>query len=351
MIRMNRSEFQNKGNQHFSLAHWNSYYSELYLPNTILIALGLFIGIGGNVLVIFVYQRGLKDKGHGRYFIPMLAKSDLACITVSSLYNIVQITRHVTFPDSWICKSFLYILRVVLANSTFIMTVIAVNRYQHICKRFKWDFTSRNLKIFIILAELFILTSNLSPLFTYGTVTVNRDNVTGYMCKEVDDEALQVERKMIIFTGIYHSVEICLICVSYGLIAINVHKTVRKMASSRQSTVKEGIREKKKWINNLRRLNSTSSNRKTPWLTYRITLMFFISFLFMLIAFIPPYILMDLETKDPQYWDRKNDNISKNALLVLRMLYSTNTIVNPFIYGFFDNAFRRKLVAVIFKRN
>lgn len=60
---------------------------------------------------------------------------------------------------------------------------------------------------------------------------------------------------------------------------------------------------------------------------------------------------MDLETKDPQYWDKKNDNISKNALLVLRMLYSTNTIVNPFIYGFFDNAFRRKLVAVIFKRN
>lgn len=55
----------------------------------------------------------------------------------------------------------------------------------------------------------------------------------------------------------------------------------------------------------------------------------------MLIAFIPPYILMDLETKDPQYWDKKNDNISKNALLVLRMLYSTNTIVNPFIYGFF----------------
>ena len=54
----------------------------------------------------------------------------------------------------------------------------------------------------------------------------------------------------------------------------------------------------------------------------------------MLIAFIPPYILMDLETKNPQYWDRKNDNISKNALLVLRMLYSTNTIVNPFIYGF-----------------
>lgn len=47
---------------------------------------------------------------------------------------------------------------------------------------------------------------------------------------------------------------------------------------------------------------------------------------------------------DRDFWERKRDDLSKNAFLAMRMLYFTNAVVNPFIYGFFDHAFRRKLV-------
>lgn len=93
-------------NDVFSIEKWNFYYSELYLPNTIFIAIGLFVGISGNAFVIFVYQRGLKNKGQGRFFIPILATVDLASVTACSIYNIVQITRHVTFPGTLICRFF-----------------------------------------------------------------------------------------------------------------------------------------------------------------------------------------------------------------------------------------------------
>lgn len=64
----------------------------------------------------------------------------------------------------------------------------------------------------------------------------------------------------------------------------------------------------------------------------------------MLIAFIPPFIMITQEMADSDFWERKRDDLSKNAFLAMRMLYFTNAVVNPFIYGFFDHAFRRKLV-------
>lgn len=61
-------------------------------------------------------------------------------------------------------------------------------------------------------------------------------------------------------------------------------------------------------------------------------------------AFIPPFIIITEEMSDRDFWERKRDDLFKNVYLAMRMLYFTNAVVNPFIYGFFDHAFRRKLV-------
>lgn len=42
-------------NDVFLIEKWNFYYSELYLLNIIFIVIGFFVGIFGNVFVIFVY--------------------------------------------------------------------------------------------------------------------------------------------------------------------------------------------------------------------------------------------------------------------------------------------------------
>lgn len=79
---------------------------QIIFTNTILLTFWLIIGTLGKATVIFVYQRGLKNNGQGRFFIPILATVDLMCVSVSATFNIVQITRRVTFPDSWICQLF-----------------------------------------------------------------------------------------------------------------------------------------------------------------------------------------------------------------------------------------------------
>lgn len=78
--------------------------------------------------------------------------------------------------------------------------------------------------------------------------------------------------------------------------------------------------------------------------------MFFTLQVCMLVGYIPHVIAIKKEEADPNFCDRKCDDISKNVDLAMRLLYFTNAVINPFLYGFFDPAFRRKLVDMICKR-
>lgn len=53
---------------------------------------------------------------------------------------------------------------------------------------------------------------------------------------------------------------------------------------------------------------------------------------------------------DPQFWERQRENLQNNVYMAMRVLSFANAIVNPFIYGFFDHVFRRKLVNMFVKK-
>lgn len=209
-------------NYTFSLEKWNSYYTELYLPNTVLLTVGLLVGMFGNATVIFVYQQGLKNKGHGRFFIPILATIDLICVLLSAIYNIVQITRHVTFPGSWVCKLFVYSIRVILSQSAMLMAAIAVTRFQQICQITQRRITTSHLRIFIAFAGIFCALSNIPTLFVFGTVEVYKENITGYKCMEIDNDARALGNGIWTFTGVFHVVCMFIVSVSYVSIAVHI---------------------------------------------------------------------------------------------------------------------------------
>lgn len=86
----------------FSLGSWNTYYTELFLPNTILVVIGLIVWVIGNVIVICVYQKKIKKQRKRSFFIPILATVVLMCVSFSAVYHILQLTHFVTFPNSWV---------------------------------------------------------------------------------------------------------------------------------------------------------------------------------------------------------------------------------------------------------
>lgn len=216
----------------FSLGSWNTYYTELFLPNTILVVIGLIVGVIGNVTVICVYQKGLKNKGNGRFFIPILATVDLMCVSFSAVYHIIKLTHFVTFPNSWVCIFFYYSTRVIITYSIMIMTAIAVTRFHQICQIMKCQITTSRLQIFIICTGILSLISYIPTLFVFGTVEVYKDNITGYMCKEINNAARALDKGNLIFIAVLHGTCMFIITVSYVLIAIHIFKKHRRQTTS-----------------------------------------------------------------------------------------------------------------------
>ena len=265
----------------FSLGSWNTYYNELFLPNTILVVIGLIVGVIGNVTVICVYQQGLKNKGNGRFFIPILATVDLMCVSFSAVYHIIQLTHFVTFPNSWVCKFFYYLIRVIITHSIMIMTAIAVTRFHQIGQIMKCQITTSRLRIFIICTGILSFISYIPTLFVFGTVEVYKDNITGYMCKEIMNAARALDKGNLIFTAVLHGTCMFIITVSYVLIAIHIFKKYRQNSTNIVTTETEvGANSKQPSAKKIRRQNSSWS--------HRFKLMFFTLQVFLLMTLIPP---------------------------------------------------------------
>lgn len=216
----------------FSLDSWNTYYNELFLPNTILVVIRRIVGVIGNVTVICVYQQGLKNKGNGRFFIPILATVVLMCVSFSAVYHILQLTYFVTFPNSWVCKFFYYSIRVIVTHSIMIMTAIAVTRFHQIGQIMKCQITTSRLRIFIICTGILSFISYIPTLFVFGTVEVYKDNITGNMCKEINNTARALDKRNLIFSAVLHGTCMFIITVSYVLIAIHIFKKYRRQNTS-----------------------------------------------------------------------------------------------------------------------
>lgn len=117
------------------------------------------------------------------------------CVLVSAPFNMLQLTRHVTFPGSWVCKLF-FLVRVILGLSLMIMTTIAVSRFQQICHIFKCPAKTSHLWTFVICYSIVSAISYIPTFFfifrnflVFGTAEVYKENITGYKCMKIDTEA------------------------------------------------------------------------------------------------------------------------------------------------------------------
>lgn len=87
---------------------------------------------------------------------------------------------------------------------------------------------------------------------------------------------------------------------------------------------------------------------KNHFTTFRYNYMFMLITLVFVVSYAPTVVLMFRESVDPYFWARlTNEEISGH--LILYRMFIINHVVNPFIYGFFDGAFRKEMKNVLCK--
>lgn len=92
----------------------------------------------------------------------------------------------------------------------------------------KCQITTSRLRIFIICTGILSFISYIPTLFVFGTVEVYKDNITGYMCKEINNAARALDKGNLIFTAVLLGTCMFIITVSYVLIAIHMFEKYRR---------------------------------------------------------------------------------------------------------------------------
>lgn len=141
------------------------------LPSMIYVSILLAMGIPGNTLILYVYGK-LWNKTTSRIFILALAAFDLFNSLCSISIEIFILVRFLIFDIPTLCKVSRFITCILNNGSTFILVVIAYDRFRRICQPLRVPFNPKIAKKIVMYSVIFGFLTGWPALFLYGTFSV-----------------------------------------------------------------------------------------------------------------------------------------------------------------------------------
>ena len=332
----------------------NAIYSEVILPNSILLILGTVIGIVGNLLILFLYTFGLKDTVGQRFFIPVLALVDTLGCLVSVIFYLMDNYFLFDFPSAILCQILSFFMCFTSGCSGHLLLVIALQRYFLICRPLGRQMTSyiRKVTVLVLFVGTFVyslplfLTSGIrlsNKVFLHQTVAAGNC----VLSVKVGPEAMVYFVILFLITII----NIVLIAGFYIPVTKTIYQHI-KMKNRRRSTiynVKMSIAAPSTVSTLSESTTSAGSAKSTnipemaPYAKTQINIMFLAIITVYVFSYLPSFaILLTTYIKhDFDYLQLSPMGI--NAWIFSARLIFLNHIVNPFIYGYFDVKLRFEL--------
>ncbi|XP_063398881.1 cholecystokinin receptor-like [Mytilus trossulus] len=357
---------------------WNSKLSKILIPNIIVLSLYIFLGIIGNTTVIIVYRFRMRKKSEDRYFIPILAVSDLAGATVCGSFGIALNMMQTEFTSTRLCKAWWFFAAFTQYMSVLLLLIIATQRYLKVCKpqRHQMKQFHKRLAVGLSFGVAFVSAAPITAL--YGSVDFpNSDgSIIGTRCSKLKEvnKTLTLLYGIVIIIMLLTSMTIMIFFyIRIGhKVYVHFKNKNNSFSSGKEQTSSnidtemhtitsviscgdgpatehkesnpeiekyepEGITPKTK----SKVKNSTGSADINKRLVHKFTIMFMMITILFLISYIPKVILIVIEGLNPYFWQNFSDNERPGILFIYRM-YIVNNIVNPFIYAFMDLDFRKE---------
>ncbi|XP_033735870.1 orexin receptor type 1-like [Pecten maximus] len=345
------------------LDQWNSEFVDVLWSDTLLLVMYILIGVVGNSLVIIVYTLRFRDKSEDRFFIPYLAVIDLIACLVCSSFGIAVNQYAVTFTNDPACKAFWVCSLFTTGCSIFILLVIAVHRYQKICRPFSVQMSLRRKRLSLVGCISVSLLVSLPSLAFYGTSPVIHPeyNITGTRCANIRGpwtKGVAISYKAVILLmclGVLISLIVlyCLIGKAvFKRITLNKNRQIQTSVPTAMSSatssdtvtaIVESVSEDGRKLAPKPMSNANSKKKTIPG--YRLSVMFMIITAVFVLCYIPKMSMMVFESKNEMFWFTL-DISGYGAYRFLYTMYIINSIVNPVIYGFFDKKFRKELLSL-----
>lgn len=303
-----------------TLEDLNYFFLERHLGGIIFISIMMIFGLIGNLSVIFIFVTKFKATNYINYrtYTIWLASLDMANCVLGMPFLLVYHTHYLTFPNTVICKGGRFV-NVFTANASgFLLLVIAIDRYIHVCKPFNLSkLTDKQTKISCTIAALLGIFISWPSLVLFGKHTVGKHNydklpfnVNGTRCWEDDRYEKQnfLSDYYIVLSALSFIITIFLFII-YSLIVRYIYKN--KVA------------------------NRVKHTKKVTLILLAVTVAYVVSSL-------PHNILLVVLLKN--FGLQCGLTFTEGSLLYTFVwLNLVNNTVNPIIYGYSDANFRQQL--------
>lgn len=369
------------------LEELNLFFRDRYMINTIFNAVFMVFGVLGNSLVLYVYRAKLRRKKRDeRYYIVVLATTDLWHCLFSSSLVFAKNRNPLNFPNDVLCKILLYGTNVFSSLSLLFLLVVCVHRYRKICQPLMPDITLRMKNCGIFLAVLSAVVFNFPKLIFFKRKEINILEANAFIC----GSDMKMKGAMFFVAGMskfwiaFSIATVLVLIVLYSLIGRVVYKQMKQNVNKRKESERIRIQfgrlsisddisstsprisehhskalykiadnrvkvyEKKKPDPKTATTRSMSmiSTLRNQVQTRRLTVMFILITVVSILSYLPTYIFVHFDSKDPTRWFSVS-NVELQLLLFLRSLHTVGYVGNPWIYAFFDSAFKQELAKLL----
>jgi hypothetical protein len=312
----------------------NEEYINYNIPNAIILMLYIVVGTLGNIAVLIVYIRDMKNVlTSGRLFIPFIAFADLLTLTYNGG---IEFSREIhPFDDDTDhdikCTVMRFFASVSVITSGVLYFAIAVHRYILVCRPYSKRIARKWKCIIMISTSVFILLLALPNLIFYGLTAVTMESkslpnqtIVVYLCGTKEEfENKTFSNTYFIVLSVNSFIWASTLAVLYIFVGKETRQRSKKMTSPASGE------------------ENTSGSVATFIANNRLTWMFILMTVLNFVSFMPKTIVEVLYNQDRYFYIREERNMYI-FLMFLDNFYLFNNVVNPFIYGFFDTEFRNR---------
>lgn len=315
-----------------SLAEMNALFTRRHIGGIIFISFVMVFGFFGNLAVILIFSLRFNHSSYRTYTL-WLAIIDIINCILGLPFLLVYLTHYIEFPSTYYCKFGRFVLVLTTNISAFILIVIAKDRYYCVSNPFR-NYSTKHIGlipcILCIVCGVFVSWPSLI-LFGNHTMDTLPLNIKGNRCWLADEYKGKclLSTFYIVLSVLSFIVTISLV-IAYSLILGKLFKEGGLFQRLNTSSMTS------------ERPQRTRVNRKTTMTLVAVTFSY-------LLSVVPHNVLVVilLLKKDLQCYARFDE-----GMLIYIFAWSVlfNNALNPVIYGFSDQRFRKELKK-IFRRH
>ncbi|XP_075238341.1 neuropeptide SIFamide receptor-like [Lycorma delicatula] len=284
------------------------------------------VGLIGNCFVIAVVYRSPRMRTVTNFFIVNLAVADILVIVFCLPATLMSNIFVPWILGWWMCKTVPYVQGVSVAASVYSLIAVSLDRFLAIWYPLKCQITTRRARIIIIIIWVIAVTATL-PWALFFEVIVYKEAPDIPMCVEVWPDYLNGNLYFLIANLLFcYILPMILISLCYILIWIKVCK--RHIPSDTKDAQMERMQQK--------------SKVKVVKMLVAVVILFVLSWLPLYAIFTRIKFGGDLEI-----WETK---LFIMITPIAQWLGSSNSCINPILYAFFNNKYRRGFAAILKSR-